>query len=69
MAKVCKLCEERQREIDRILKGYRADKAAFRKKEKIYLIAIGVLVLISIVIAALGPDGVYAIFDFAKEMK
>ena len=41
----CKMCEEKQTEIDRILSGYRKDKRTFAKEKKTYKIIIGVKIL------------------------
>ena len=65
MAK-CKLCEEKQVEIDRILTGYRKDKRTFAKEKKTYKIIIGVCFGLMLLITAFGNEGLKVALDFAK---
>ena len=59
----CKLCEERQKEIDRILKGYRKDKDNWKRERKIWAIAAGVLIAELIMSLAYGKDGILLLIE------
>jgi hypothetical protein len=64
--KKCKLCIEKQVEIDRILSGYRKDKRAWAKDKKVYKIIIGVCFGLMLLITAFGNDGLKMALDAAK---
>ena len=63
----CKLCAERQTEIDRILKAYKKDKDNFKKEKKNYKIVILVLFGLEILTVAFGKDGILMLFDIVKD--
>lgn len=63
----CKVCEEKQTEIDRILKAYRKDKENADKKIKTHLKIEGALVGITILTAFFGKDGINIILDLVRE--
>ena len=52
----CKLCDERQKEINRILKAYTRDK-------KIYRITIAALFALNILTIAFGTKGIKMFLD------
>ena len=60
------MCEEKQREIDRILKGYRGDKKGYAKEEKRYQIALIVETIILLFVVAFGKDGLTMVVDLIK---
>ena len=62
----CKMCEEKQTEIDRILSGYRKDKKAWTKDKKTYKIIIGVCFGLMLLITAFGNDGLKLALDLVK---
>jgi hypothetical protein len=62
----CKLCEEKQIEIDRILAGYRKDKKAWAKDKKAYKIVIGVCFGLMLLITAFGSEGLKIAVDILK---
>ena len=56
----CQLCDEKQREINRILAAYKKDKIFYRK------VVLGLLIAL-VLTAFLGSDGLTIIIDIAKE--
>jgi hypothetical protein len=56
----CKVCKERQHEINRILRAYQKDKKVYRYA----IIAEGILILF---LAAFGKSGITMLFDFVKD--
>jgi hypothetical protein len=72
MAK-CQVCEEKQIEIKRILKAYKADKEAYEeklhKKTMLHLKIEGGLVILSMLVLAFGKQGIVMIIDLIKELR
>ena len=62
----CKLCDEKQVEIDRILSGYRKDKRTFAKEKKTYKIIIGVCFGLLLLVTAFGSEGIKIALEFVK---
>ena len=62
----CKLCEERQVEIDRILKSYKKDKDNFRNDKKNYKKVILGLFILEILTIAFGSDGILMLFNLLR---
>jgi hypothetical protein len=60
MMSECKVCKERQTEINRILKAYKKDK-------KIYMIAISCLIITNFFTLAYGKAGISMLFNFIKD--
>ena len=64
----CKLCIEKQTEIERILKGYRGDKKTWQKKEKRYQIAIIAITGLLLLVTAFGVKGLLMGIDLIKNI-
>lgn len=56
----CKLCNEKEKRIHAILKGYKSDKLVYRK----IILALSILLVLTL---AFGKEGIQMVFDTAKE--
>jgi hypothetical protein len=57
----CKICAEKQIEINRILLSYKKDKKFYRK------VILGLIITL-VVTAFMGSDGITLLFDTAKDI-
>jgi len=62
----CLLCEEKDKRIKALLKGYKGDKKEFREEEKWYKIAIASLIGV-IVIMSVGVDNAIKLYNAVKD--
>jgi hypothetical protein len=64
----CNLCDEKQIEIERILKSYKNDKRKFQKEKKKYQIIILSLFGLCLLITAFGPNGIKIMLELVEKI-